>query len=55
MHSGNRAPVTSEIVCTVILLFLSEYNYRTVADGLNVDLWRPKVVCVFSAVFKRPD
>jgi len=55
MHSGNRAPVTPEIVCMVILLFLSEYNYKTVADGLNVDLWRLKVVCAFSAVFKLPD
>jgi len=52
MHSGNRAPVTPEIVCTVILLFLSEYNYNTVADGLNVDLWR---LCALSAVFKLSD
>jgi hypothetical protein len=33
----------------------SEYNYKTVADGLNVDLWRLKVMCAFSAVFKVPD
>jgi len=38
MHRGIRVPVIPEIVCTVILLFLSEYNYKTVADGLNVDL-----------------
>jgi len=55
MHSGIRAPLTPEIVCTLIFLFLSEYNYKTVADGLNVDLWRLKDVCAFSAVFKVPD
>jgi len=52
MHSGYRKPVTPEIICTVILLFLSEYSYKRDADGLNVDLWRLKVVCAFSAVLK---
>jgi hypothetical protein len=55
MHTGIRAPLTPEIVCTLILLFLSEYNYKTVAGGLNVNMWRLKVVCALSAVFKVPE
>lgn len=39
MHGGNWAPITPEIVCTVILLFLSEYTIVIIERLLVGWMW----------------